>query len=58
MFFALVCANAQSSEDYFRATGKIYVVVAILFLIFGGIFFYLIRLDNKLSRLEKEIIEK
>ena len=57
MFFALVCANAQSNEDFFRATGKIYVVVAILFLIFSGIFFYLIRLDNKLSRLEKEMKE-
>ena len=40
--------------DAFRADGKIYVVVAILSIVFAGIVFYLIRLDRKVSRLEKE----
>lgn len=37
-----------------RADGKIYVVVAILVTILSGIFIYLIYLDRKMSKLEKE----
>jgi CcmD family protein len=37
-----------------RANGKIYVVVAVLLIILTGIFIYLIRLDRKMSRLEKD----
>ncbi len=33
--------------------GKIYVVVLVLVTIFAGIIFYLTRLDNKISKLEK-----
>ena len=36
-----------------RSNGKIYVVVAVLVIILLGLFFYLIRLDRKISRLEK-----
>jgi CcmD family protein len=45
---------AQSMADEMRSNGKIYVVVAVLVTIFVGIVLYLIRLDRKLSRLEKE----
>lgn len=37
-----------------RASGKIYVVVAVLVIIFVGIVIYLINLDKKISKLEKE----
>lgn len=37
-----------------RSNGKIYVVVAVLTAIFIGIVIYLIRLDRKLTKLEKE----
>jgi CcmD family protein len=40
--------------DRLRADGKIYVVVAVLLTIFIGIIAYVIRLDRKLSRLEKK----
>ncbi|RYD52897.1 MAG: CcmD family protein [Sphingobacteriales bacterium] len=40
--------------DLMRADGKIWVVVAVLATIFAGIFAYLIRLDRKVSRLERE----
>ncbi len=40
--------------DIMRKEGKIYVVVAVILTILAGIIFYLIRLDNKISRLEKE----
>lgn len=47
---------AQGSEtDFFRNTGKIYVVVAIIVATFLGIVFFLIYLDRKISRLEREI---
>lgn len=40
--------------DTFRAEGKIYVVVGVLLIIFAGIATYLIRLDRKISNLEKD----
>ncbi len=36
-----------------RSNGKIYVVVTVLLIILSGLFIYLINLDRKLSRLEK-----
>ena len=40
--------------DAMRSNGKIYVVVTVLAVIFAGIFAYLVYLDRKISRLEKE----
>lgn len=39
--------------DQFRADGKIYVVIAVLAVIFLGIMGYLFSLDRKISKLEK-----
>jgi multisubunit Na+/H+ antiporter MnhB subunit len=39
--------------DGLRSNGKIYVVVAVLVTILTGIVLYLIRLDRKISKLEK-----
>jgi len=39
--------------DRLRADGKIYVVIAVLVTIFLGIIAYVIRLDRKISRLER-----
>lgn len=41
--------------DTMRSSGKIYVVVTVLLIIFVGIVIYLSRLDSKLSKLEKEL---
>jgi CcmD family protein len=38
-----------------RSNGKIYVVVTVLCMVLLGLFIYLIRLDRKISKLEKEI---
>jgi CcmD family protein len=46
--------NDVEMADSFRADGKIYVVVAILSIVFTGIVLFLIRLDRKISRIEKE----
>lgn len=40
--------------DTMRSNGKIYVVVVVLATIFAGIFAYLVYLDRKITRLEKE----
>lgn len=39
--------------DGLRSNGKIYVVVAVILTIFAGIVLYLVRLDRKLTKLEK-----
>jgi uncharacterized membrane protein YcjF (UPF0283 family) len=53
-----VTLHAQTTEvemaDTFRADGKIYVVVAMVLIILVGFFVYLILVDRKLSRIEKE----
>lgn len=41
--------------DLMRSNGKIYVVVAVLVIIFIGLVVYLVSLDRKVSKLEKEI---
>ena len=40
--------------DAFRADGKIYVVVAIVLIIFAGLIAYTVSIDRKLKKLEKE----
>ena len=51
----LVMAQDNNVEmaDTFRANGKIFVVVAVIVTIFAGIIAYLVRLDRKLTKLEK-----
>ncbi len=52
--------NAQPIEmaDTMRSEGKIYVVVAILSVIFVGLIGYLVLLDRKITRIEKKLPEK
>jgi hypothetical protein len=45
--------DAPAMADTLRQNGKIYVVVAIIGVIFAGIIIYLVRLDRKITRLEK-----
>lgn len=51
---ALAQDTSVDMADTMRKEGKIYVVVAIILTIFAGIIFFLIRLDRKISKLEKE----
>jgi len=52
-----VIVQAQNTEpamaDQMRSNGKIYVVVLVLATIFAGIILYLVRLDRKITKLEK-----
>ena len=51
-------AQAETTNDsmasLMRSNGKIYVVVAVVLTILFGLIAYLIRLDRKISKLEKE----
>jgi CcmD family protein len=58
-FFMSQLATAQPEmADTMRSEGKIYVVVAILLIIFGGLIGYLVMLDRKVTRIEKKLTEK
>ena len=58
IFLLLITTTVASAQtdmaDTLRANGKIYVVVVVLATIFAGIFAYLIMLDRKIGKLEKE----
>ncbi len=60
LLFAPILLNAQPIEmaDTMRSEGKIYVVVAILLVIFVGLISYLVFLDRKITRIEKKLPEK
>ena len=55
----LFAQQAVQSEvemaDQLRSDGKIWVVVGVIALIFAGIVAYLVRLDSKISKVEKEL---
>jgi len=53
--FAQAPEKAPDMADALRANGKIYVVVAVVAVIVIGLLLYLISLDRKVSKLEKEI---
>lgn len=53
VLFAQDTSNGVEMADTLRQNGKIYVVVAVILAIFAGIIIYLIRLDRKISKLEK-----
>lgn len=44
--------------DAFRADGKIYVVVAVLSVVLLSLIGYLVSIDRKISKIEKEINNK
>jgi len=50
--------DAVEMADALRTSGKIYVVVLVVTVILTGLILYLIRLDKKVSRLEKEVSNK
>lgn len=54
-----VLCFAQEKEvemaDTMRSNGRIYVVVAVVLTILAGLILYVVKLDRKISRLEKEI---
>lgn len=67
LFFILLSFVLKAQEsvttqpemaDAMRESGKIYVVVGVIAIIFIGIIVYIISMDSRLSRLEKEKEER
>lgn len=52
--FISTLAGAQDKTDLMRDNGRIYVVVAVMITILLGLILYLVRLERKMSKLEKE----
>jgi CcmD family protein len=50
-----VKAESVQMAETMRSEGKIYVVIAVLAIILLGLIVYLITIDRKLGKLEKEI---
>ena len=50
--------NKVDMADTMRSNGRIYVVVAVVVVILLGLILYLVRLDRKISKLEKETERK
>jgi hypothetical protein len=46
-------AEPAEMADAMRSNGKIYVVIAVILTILAGLILYVIRLDRKISKLEK-----
>ena len=53
--FAQTATNEVEMADVMRSNGKIYVVVAVIAIIFTGIVIYLVNLDRKISKIEKRL---
>lgn len=56
-FTAIALAQNTSGiemADGLRSSGKIYVVVMVLVVIFIGLAFYLFTIDNRLKKIEKQ----
>ncbi len=53
-----VAVFAQEKSDLMRDNGRIYVVVAVMVTILVGLLLYIIRLDRKIAKLEKELDHK
>ena len=57
MMLTSIASHAQGKDggtDFMRSNGRIYVVIAVILTILAGLILYLVRLERKLNRLEKE----
>ncbi len=56
LLFSAFELMAQNTDDnsVMASNGKIYVVLAVCLTIFAGIVLYLVRIDRKISRMEKK----
>ncbi len=61
LLFLLFCSTMVIAQDQkvemadgMRSSGRIYVVIAVMLTILIGLIIYLVRLDKKISNLEKQ----
>jgi len=53
LFTLAIHAQDVTMADTMKSNGKIYVVIAVMLTILLGIVLYLVRLDRKITKLEK-----
>lgn len=58
LFLITTLSNAASFEESMHESGKMNVVIGVISIIFIGIIVYLILLDRKLKRMEKELKDR
>lgn len=51
---ALAQENGVEMADTMRSNGKIYVVIAVILTILAGLILYLVRIDRRVTKLERE----
>jgi hypothetical protein len=54
LMFVLQASAQTGMEEYFYQSGKIKVVVGVAAIVLVGLLIYLWRLDNRVTRMEKE----
>ncbi|MDB5008797.1 MAG: hypothetical protein JWP45_3190 [Mucilaginibacter sp.] len=59
LLFGYISVFAQQNQpvemaDFMRSSGKIYVVIACIVIIFTGLAIYLFSIDRRLKKIEKE----
>jgi CcmD family protein len=56
-YMAAIARQTQPVEmaDFMRSSGKIYVVIATIVIIFIGLAIYLFSIDRRLKKIEKEM---
>ena len=58
LFLSPAWAQQPEMADTMRANGKIYVVVGIVLIVLAGLIGYLVAIDRKVSRMERELSSK
>jgi heme/copper-type cytochrome/quinol oxidase subunit 3 len=46
--------TAQTAKNFMYSGGRIYVVIAVLLVIFIGIIFYLVKIEREIKKLKKD----
>lgn len=55
---AATATDTPEMADALRQSGKIYIVVLVILIILSGLLTYLVRLDRKVTQLERELHEE
>lgn len=53
ILFSFIAQAQSPMADLMKENGKIYVVIAVMLTILAGLVLYLVRLDRKITKLEK-----
>jgi len=57
LYFSIYTSNilSASDSDFYRSTGKIYGVYAVVLVLVLGLIFYLFSIDKKLKKIERNL---